>query len=408
MSGGFEAITRLTDAREQLRDCCRFHGRHEEVPIEEAVGHVLADSIRAKRPVPHYDRAAMDGYAVCARNTFAAGERSPVRLNTVADSVADGQAVPVHTGGVLPDGADAVVMVEHTEQRGGELLVYDAVASGENVSPVGEDIESGQQLFEGGDRLVPSDVSLARATAIQTVECVQSPRVSVLPTGEELVGTDVTPEPGEIVETNGLLVSMLTKRWDGQPTYRNIVTDDEDCLQSAIKRDTDHDVVVTTGGSSVGDRDLVTDVVADAGDVVVHGVAIKPGHPVGFGIVDETPVLMLPGYPVSCLVTAVQFLRPAIAWCAGTTPQSHPILRGRLTGKLRSAPGERTFARVRLVEEDNEIPNDGETLPGVEPVQSSGASVMSSVAVADGWVEIPESREGIPAEETVSVQQWDV
>lgn len=403
MSGGFDAVTRLADARERLRECCSPHGRRGTVPVTEAAGRVLAESVSADRPVPHYDRAAMDGYAVRAPDTFDAGERSPVTLDPVADSVAQSDAVQVHTGSALPDGADAVVMVEHTERRDGELLVYDAVAAGENVSPAGEDVDGGQHLFDAGEVLRPSDLALLRATGLSTVACADPPRVSVLPTGEELVDADDEPEPGEIVETNGLLVSTLTDRWGGQPTDSDVVTDDEDRLRAAIERDTDHDLVVTTGGSSVGDRDVVADAVADAGEVLVHGIAIKPGHPAGVGVVDETPVLLLPGYPVSCLVNAVQFLRPAIAWCAGTTPRQHPTVRGRLTTKLRSSPGERTFARVSL---DEEFARE-ESLPGVEPVRVSGAGVLSSVTVADGWVEVPESREGIPAGETVPVQQWE-
>jgi len=365
------------------------------------VGRVLAAGVEAGRSVPHYDRAAMDGYAVRASDTFDASERSPATLDVADDRVETGAAVPVHTGSELPPGADSVVMVEATERREGDLLVYDALAVGENVSPAGEDVADGDPLLASGHRLRPSDLALLRATGTETVSVAERPTVSVVPTGEELVGAGVEPGPGEIVETNGLLVSTLVDRWGGDPTYRDVVTDDETALRSAIERDTDHDVVVTTGGSSVGDRDLVADVVEDAGEMLVHGVALKPGHPVGFGVVDDTVVLVLPGYPVSCLVTAVQLLRPALAWLSGTDPTPHPTVSGRLAEKLRSSPGERTFARVRLHE-------DAETTPTVQPVRTSGAGVMSSVATADGWVEIPESREGIPAGETVAVQQWEL
>jgi molybdopterin molybdotransferase len=225
--------------------------------------------------------------------------------------------------------------------------------------------------------------------------------VSVVPTGEELVSASVDPAPGEVVETNGLLVSTLVERWGGDPTYRDVVTDDQDALRGAVDRDLDHDIVVTTGGSSVGDRDLVADIVDEAGGLLFHGVAIKPGHPVGCGVVEDTVVVMLPGYPVSCLVTAVQFLRPAIAWLGGTDPRPHPQIRGRLTEKLRSEPGTRTFARVRVDE------GTADTLPDVEPLRTGGASVMSSVTAADGWVVVPESTEGIPDDDTVTVQEWD-
>jgi molybdopterin molybdotransferase len=362
---------------------------------------MLATGVEAQRAVPHYDRAAMDGYAVRARDTFDASDRSPVTLGVASERVESGAAVPVHTGSELPPGADSVVMVEATEERDDELLVYDALAVGENVSPAGEDVDHGDPLFAAGHELRPSDLALLRATGTETVAVVDRPRVSVLPTGEELVPAGVEPDPGEIVETNGLHVSTLVDRWGGESTYRDVVTDNEAALRAAIEGDTDHDIVVTTGGSSVGERDLVADVVDDVGDLLVHGVAISPGHPVGFGVVDGTVVLLLPGYPVSCLVNAVQFLRPAIAWVSGTDPHPQPSVRGRLTEKLRSEPGERTFARVGVDDES------GDDLSAVEPIRTSGAGVLSSVTTADGWVEIPEPREGIPAGETVTVQEWE-
>ena len=405
-NAGFTEVTQLAAARELLAEYCEPHGRTERRSPADAVGHVLADGVEAVRPVPHYDRAAMDGYAVQAADTFGATDRSPARFERASGSVDAGTAVQVNTGSAVPEGADAVVMVEETERRDDSLLVYDAVAESENVAPAGEDVEASQHLFEAGHRLTPSDVALLRAAGCDAVPVRERPRVSVLPTGEELVDPDETPGPGEIIETNGLLVSSLVTQWGGKPTYRDIVTDEEDALRAAVEGGLDHDVVVTTGGSSVGERDLVPDVVDDLGEVLVHGISLKPGHPVGFGVVDGTPVVLLPGYPVSCLVTAVQLLRPALAWLAGTEPQPQPTVRATLSRKLPSAPGERTFARVRLEDGHSEEGGDG-TEPTASPVQTGGAGVMSSVAFADGWVEVPESREGIAAGETVTVQQWE-
>jgi len=402
METGFDAVTPLADAQEQLRDCCPPHTRTELCATSEAAGRILAEQIDAGRAVPHYDRAAMDGYAVRAEDTFDASDRSPVRLDTDENTATVRTAVPVHTGSAIPENADAVVMVEHTEQRADDLLVYDAVASGENVAPAGEDIEAGQQLLDAGHKIRPSDLAVLTAIGQDTVSVVERPRVSVIPTGEELVPRGETPGRGEIVETNGLVVSTLVEQWGGDPSYRDVVTDEKEALREAIQNDTDHDIVVTTGGSSVGDRDLVPDVVAEFGEVVVHGVAIKPGHPVGFGVVDSTPVLMLPGYPVSCFVNSVQLLQPAIAWRAGVEPADRPTNRARLTEKLRSSPGERTFARVQVDE-----PADEDSLPSATPVRVSGAGVMSSITLADGWVEVPDSCEGIPAGETVSIQTWE-
>lgn len=398
---GFEGVTELKEAREQLRALCVPHQRTEQCQVGEADGRILSTPVTADRAVPHYDRAAMDGYAVVAQDTFDAGDRSPVRLSVNDGDSGKGKAVPVHTGSTVPADANAVVMVEETEQQGEDVLVYDAVATGENVSPAGEDVTSDQHLFDSGHRLTPSDLAVLRSTGHDTVTVAERPRISVIPTGEELVGAGTDPDPGEVVETNGLLVSGLVTRWGGSPSYRDIVTDETARLRSAVESDLDHDIVVTLGGTSVGDRDLIPDVVDDLGTVVTHGVTIKPGHPVGFGVVERTPVLLLPGYPVSCLVNSVQFLRPAISWLAGTEPTDHPTVSACLTQKIRSAPGERTFARVTLGSD----PED--TGLTAEPVRVSGAGVMSSVTRADGWVVVPESREGIPADETVTVQRWE-
>jgi molybdopterin molybdotransferase len=221
--------------------------------------------------------------------------------------------------------------------------------------------------------------------------------VGVVPTGEELVQFD--PQPGEVIETNGLTVSSLVTRWGGVATYRDVVTDDFDALRAAIQRDLTKDVVVTTGGSSVGERDLLPEVIDELGEVLVHGVALKPGHPVALGVVEETPVVSLPGYPVACIVNAVQFLRPVLKHVGGMPCPPLPTTDARLERKLSSDPGTRTFARVELRE------RDGEQV--AVPTRTSGSGILSSVALADGWVVVPESREGIPEGEHVAVESWE-
>jgi molybdopterin molybdotransferase len=315
--------------------------------------------------------------------------------------VAPGEAARVHTGSPVPEGADAVVMVENSDtlSQGGatEVELFDAVAVGENVAPVGEDIERGQRLFEPGQRLRPSDLGLLRAAGLDAVRAYERPTVGVVPTGDEVVERD--PDPGEVIGTNGLTVSRLVGRWGGVATERQPVPDDREALRAAVERDLTKDVIVTTGGSSVGERDLVPEVVDDLGEVLVHGVALKPGHPVALGVVHDTPVVLLPGYPVACIVNAVQLLRPVLKYRGHLPLPAHPTTEARLGGKIRSEPGVRTFARVRL--------EDGEDGPVAVPVRSAGAGVLSSVALADGWVVVPEGREGIPEGERVAVEDWE-
>ena len=385
----------MAEARSRLLEADRIE-RTERISLSAADRRVLAEPVDAVRNVPHYARAAMDGWAVRAEDTFGASGRSPAVLRP-ADSVGPNAATRVHTGSELPDGADAVVKVEAVESVGGELEVFDAVGEGENVAPVGEDVEASQRLYDPGDQLRPSDLGLLKATGIDVVEAVAEPEVAVIPTGEELVQSD--PDPGEVVETNRFTVSRLAERWGADVKRRNIVTDDEEALRAAVERDLTRDVVVTTGGSSVGDRDLIPGVVDGLGEVFVHGVALKPGHPVALGRINGVTVVLLPGYPVAAIVNAVQFLRPLVKHLGHMPLHPAPSREATLARKIRSEPGVRTFARVKLEATDD----------GLEatPTRASGAGVLSSVALADGWVVVPEKREGIPEGETVAVENWE-
>ncbi|SEO29480.1 molybdopterin molybdotransferase [Halogranum amylolyticum] len=404
---GFKDRTRVAAARETLLEAVTPHERTDRVPLERADDRTVAEPLTAPNPVPSYERAAMDGYAVRAQDTFGSSDRSPSVLREGDDEVVPGEAVRVHTGSELPDGADAVVMIEQTDAVGDELEVFDAVAEGENVGPVGEDVAEGETLYEPGHRLRPSDLGLLKSVGIREVAVYDYPTVGVVPTGEELVQSD--PAPGEVIETNGLTVSKLVSRWGGVPTYRDVVTDDPEALRAAIQRDLTKDVVVLTGGSSVGARDYTPEVVDELGEVLVHGVALKPGHPVALGVVEETPVLMLPGYPVACIVNAVQFLRPVLKRMGRLPVEDQPTVEATLTRKVTSDPGTRTFVRVKVDRTDGDEDEDGDDGPErrATPTRASGSGVLSSVALADGWVVVPEEREGIAEGETVAVENWE-
>lgn len=393
---GFKDRTPLADARAQFEAVLSRTDRTETLPATEADGRALAERVAAGRNVPHYRRAAMDGYAVRAEDTHGASGRSPERLR-VGDEFAPGTAARVHTGSPVPDGADAVVMIEDTERVGDDVEVFEAVAEGENVAPVGEDVAEGDPLYEPGHRLRPSDLGLLKSVGVGEVEVFEKPAVAVVPVGEELV--QEAPDRGETIETNGLTVSRMVDRWGGDGDERPVADDDEDAIRAAIERNLDADVVVTSGGSSVGERDLTVDVVDEMGEVLVHGVGISPGYPVALSVVEETPVVVLPGYPVSCIIAAVQFLRPAVKAIGGLPERDHPTMPARLGRKIRSEPGVRTYARVRLTVEDGQRT--------AIPTRTRGAGVLSSVALADGWIEVGEESEGLPEDEIVAVQDWE-
>lgn len=402
---GFKQRTRVDDALAALQNVVDQHSRVEQLPLHEADGRTLAATLEAPANVPAAPRAAMDGYAVRASDTFGASDRSPAILQAIDDEPTEGtvgpnEALRVHTGSALPAGANAVVMIEQAEPVAGNVELFDAVAEDENVAAAGEDVTQGQHLYDTGAVLRPSDLGLLKSVGFTEVPVFQKPDVTVIPTGDELVQAD--PGPGETIETNGLTVSRFVERWGGAPTELDPVEDDEAALKTAIESGLDGELIVTSGGSSVGERDLLPEVLEDLGEIVVHGIALKPGHPFGFAVVEDTPVLMLPGYPVATIVNAVQFLRPVVKRAMNAPLPPFPTTAAKLDRKIASEPGVRTFARVR-VEQHKDEPE-----PAAVPTRVSGSGVLSSVALADGWVVVSEAAEGIDAGETVPVQHWEV
>lgn len=394
---GFREATPLATARERFLEAVTPVSRTETVPIAEARGRTLAADVVAERDVPHYDRAAMDGWALRAADTHGASARSPRSLSVVDGAVGAGEAARVHTGSAMPPGSDAVVMVEDATRVGERVEVTDPVAGGRHVGPAGEDVEAGSVALEAGHALTPSALALCRSLEVEAVEVYDRPEVAIIPTGEELVLAD--PAPGEVVETNGLMVAQYVASWGGRVRYRDVVTDDPAALREAIRADLDADLVVTTGGSSVGARDHLPEVLGDLGEVLVHGVAIQPGHPVGLGRAEDTPVALLPGYPVSCAINAVTFVRPAVRRAGRFRELPDPTVEATLTRKVASRVGQRTFARVRLRDTDGEV--------RAEPVMTSGAGILSSLAATDAVVEVPEAVEGYDAGERVEAVIWE-
>ncbi|MFB6311552.1 MAG: gephyrin-like molybdotransferase Glp [Salinirussus sp.] len=380
------ARTRLDEARERLLGLVTPHQRRELVPVGQADGRTAADSLTAERPVPHYERAAMDGYAVRAADVDDSSEL------LVDDTIGAGRAVPVHTGSPVPTGADAVVRVERTSETAEGVMIETAVSSGQNVAPIGEDVAAGDELVSRGECLSPSALALLAAAGHERIPVMERPRVGLLPTGGELVSATATPGRGETPETNGLAVDRLVHRWGGTAMRHGPVDDTPTAIAAAIDEVLDTDLLVTLAGTSVGDRDHVPSVVQDRGTLTVHGIAVKPGHPAGFGTIGDTPVLMLPGYPVSVLVIASALLRPAVAAAGGGNLPPIPTTEATLDAPIDSESGVRRFTPVRL-KRDRAV-----------PVQSAGAGVLSSVTRADGWVVVNEERDRVAAGERVIVE----
>jgi molybdopterin molybdotransferase len=391
LTRGFETLTTEAAALGLLLDRVTPVGDVEELWLDEADGRTLASPLRACVDLPGFDRSAMDGWAVRAEDTAGATAAGPVRLR-VSAAAGPGTAVAVHTGAPVPDGADAVLPVEDAERADGALDVVRRLRAGENVGRRGEDVAAGEELAPAGLRLRPQDLALLRAGGVERVPVVRTPRVRVVPTGEELVPPGAAPGADRTIDSNGVLLAGLAARWGALPDLRPVYSDDPLAIAGALEEAAGAaDLVLTSGGTSVGERDQVVEALGRAGEVAFHGVAIQPARPVAAGTLRGAPVLCLPGSPAAAFVAAFAFLRPALARLGGHPLPEAPRLRGRLARKIVSTPGLRSYTRVRIA---------GGI---VEPVRTSGAGILSSLVRANGFVVTPEEREGEPEGAEVEV-----
>lgn len=397
---GFRERTRIDDARATLRERVGVVDRTATVAVPDADGRTLAETVAATRPVPGESRAAVDGFAVSASATFGASDRSPALLDAdapIGDTEDARGARRVDAGDPLPSGADAVVPVGGATRVEDTVEVFDPVAVCDGVAAVGSDVAGDEALYEPGHRLRPPDLGLLRAAGVDAVAVRERPRVAVVPTGDGLVAGE--PGPGESVETDSLTVGRLVERWGGVADRHDPVAADRTAIADALRgAAADADVVATTGGSGLGEDDLVPDTLATVGDLDVHGIAATPGESLGLGAVDGTPVVALPGGPAACVVGAMQFLRPAVTWADGREHEEPPTGPAMLARKVPSEPGVRTYVRVRFDAED------GQRV--AVPIRTDGPLSHSSVGLADGWIEIREGIEGLPEGDLVAVQRW--
>ena len=363
----------------------------EPVALDQALGRVTAAPVWAKTSSPHYHAAAMDGIAVRARDTLRATETSPVRLRV------EEQAVWVDTGDPVPDGFDAVIMLEHTHHlEDGRIEIMSSVAPWQHVRPMGEDIVATELVLPEGHVLRPQDLGAIAGCGLTEVTARRKPTVAIVPTGSELVQPGQPLKPGSIIEYNSLMLAAQTSQWGGDPVRLPSQPDDRDVLRATLWDALEkHDVVVINAGSSAGSEDFTAPVVRDLGELLVHGIAIRPGHPVVLGIARGKPVLGIPGYPASAVVTSELLLRPLLERYLGLPAAIRPEIEATMTRKVLSPAGEDEFLRVKLGKVGNKTV--------ATPLQR-GAGVIMSLVRADGLAVIPRFSEGMDAGSPVKVQ----
>jgi len=364
----------------------------EDVPLADAAGRVAADPAAAAIDLPPFPSSAMDGYAVRSGDTpgtlrvigqSAAGH--PASLPVVA-----GTSIAISTGAVVPEGADAVVPVERTD-GGAEAVAVEAVAPGDNVRPRGGDVHAGDVVVTAGSAIGPVQIGALAGSGVSTVRCGRRPRVAVLATGSELRRSGEPLGPGEIYESNGVMLAAQLQRAGAVPELLGAVADDRTATRAALERGLDADVLVTSGGVSVGEHDLVRDLLAELGVVEVFWrVAVKPGKPIAFGTREATLVFGLPGNPVSSLVGFELFVRPALLALQGASSAAPAYLPGRLASPLRRNPGRDELVRAR---------REGARLA---PLVGQESHMIARAAAADALVLVPRGEGELAAGEEVS------
>lgn len=396
------------DALQVLLDHLAGQVRAETIPTADALDRVLAEPLSALSPLPAFPRSTMDGYAVRAADTFGASESLPAYLTVVGEvpmgrapefTVGPTQTAVVYTGGMLPRGADAVVMVERTQKLdAANIEVLRAVAPGENVINVGEDVKEGESLLGPGHALRPQDLGGLMALGITHVTVAARPRVAIVSTGDEVVPPDQVPGPGQVRDVNTTTVAGLVMRAGGIPLPQGIVQDRFEDLLAAAQVGLDNaDALVISAGSSVSTRDLTAGVVNRLGrpGVLVHGVSVKPGKPTILGVCGGKPVLGLPGNPVSAMVVAGLFLVPVLRQLQGASPSGHNRVTAKLTHNIASVPGREDYVQVRLVESDGQL--------WADPVFGK-SNLIYTLVKADGMLRVPLDSNGLHEGEWVQVE----
>jgi molybdenum cofactor synthesis domain-containing protein len=381
----FKALISFDEAQRIAFDAVSPITRTEEVEVQDAQERVLASDIQAEIAVPPFSRAAMDGYATIASDTFGAGQFDPKVLRCVgaihAGEVSNveinkGQCIEIATGAKIPEGADSVVMIEDTEREDDKIKIFKPVYPEANMSLAGSDIPKGKVVLKDGEFLTPSKIGVLTSLGIDSVKVYEKPKIAIIPTGNEVAEVGDNLKEGQVYNSNSFALAAIASENGAQPARMGIVEDTVESLESALKEALSNDLIVLSGGSSVGERDVLVDVVESMGAILFHGVQVKPGKPLLLGKVEEKLVLGTPGYPSACLIDGYVFMAPMIRRLARLPPSEKKKVNTKLSRRVVSTLGRQQFLTVRIKE--------GEAHP---VFKESGA--ITSMAEAHGYIEIP-------------------
>lgn len=392
---GFAYLTNvpLEQARREYLELLEHQGfepQTQVIPVYESCGRVTAEAVYAHICAPHYTASAMDGVAVCARDTFGATETTPVTLHPEQFTVLD-------TGDPVPEGRDAVIMVEDlVKNEDGSITIHAAAAPWQHIRQIGEDVCAGEMILPGHMTVTPAAIGAMIAGGVLELRVIRRPVVGIIPTGDEIIPPCTDPRPGDILEFNGSIFSAMVRQWGAEPVVYPIVPDDFDRIKAMVEKASDQcDMVILNAGSSAGREDFSAQVIRQLGQVLYHGIAIKPGKPAILGCRGKTAILGVPGYPVSGIIVIEQFLKPLIEHWLKTPAQPEHYAQATLTRPVVSGLKYQEFVRVRMGAVGGRL---------MASPLSRGSGVVSSFMKADGILEVPQGLEGYEAGEEVTLR----
>jgi len=403
---GFSKLTSLGEALEQLYSKIKLNSA-EEIDTINALNRVLAEDITSKLNIPPFDRSAMDGYAVKAEDTFNASHSNPkvtkkigtVEIGEKTDLVLmSGEAVRISTGAAIPQGSDSVIKIEDTDIDGDKVSLYTSIVPGKNVSKKGEDIPLGTNILRSGIIIKASHIALLSSLGIKYVKVKKKPKVSVFAVGDELIEVGNPLPTNKIYNSNSPMVSSLVETYGGSVVRELNIKDSKDEIKNnLIKSSVDSQIIIFTGGTSVGTKDFLPETIQENGEVLVHGIAMRPGSPVLIGLKDQSLVFCLPGTPVAAYICFLKIVGTAIKkmlGCINIDPRVEIIATISKDVPV-SRMGYKHFLRVKLEKKENSFI--------AFPVKLKGSGIISSLTQSDGIVEISEDKEGLKKGEKVSV-----
>jgi len=386
----------------------------ESIDVISSLNRILAEDIIAPHPLPDFQRTTVDGYAVRAQDTFGATDSLPAYLTLIGEvpmgdtpvfEIGAGQCALIHTGGMLPNGADAVVMLEYTQSaHENEIEIFRAVANGENVIRIGEDVAKGQLILPKGSLLRPAEIGGLLALGITSVQVVKKIRVGLISTGDEVIDPSQSPRPGQVRDINSYTLGALVEKSGGVAKRYGIISDQLQALKDAATQAlSECDVVIITAGSSASTRDMTADVIRSLGapGVLVHGINTRPGKPTILGVCNGKAVIGLPGNPVSALVNGYLFVVPVIEKLLGALPKPKATVLARLTVNLSSQAGREDWIPVKLLRPERSGAQSKD-MYDAEPIFGK-SNLIFTLAAADGLLRIHPNATGLSASEVVEV-----